>query len=144
MRYLDPLRPAAKPPHHEDARRLIMIVGCCALIGVVQAIFICMAADAQMPNTPGAGHGFLIDKHVAAKVSCGKCHTEGITKPMEMATCLGCHGGSYTKLAAATDDRRPNPHASHLGEAACATCHHVHIASVTSCNQCHTFDMTTP
>ena len=47
-------------------------------------------------------------------------------------------------LAATTANERPNPHASHRGEVDCAECHHVHKASVTQCNQCHAFDMTTP
>jgi hypothetical protein len=93
---------------------------------------------------PGGGHGFLIDRHVAAGVACNGCHTERLPKPPTVATCLGCHGGSYENLAARTAQDQPNPHQSHRGEVQCAACHHVHAASVTFCNQCHSFDMTTP
>jgi fumarate reductase flavoprotein subunit len=101
-----------------------------------------MHARAQSA-APGAGHGFLIDKHVAARVSCAQCHPAGVSQPPATATCLTCHGGNYRALANATA-ARPNPHESHQGEVACAQCHHVHKASVTLCNQCHTFDMQTP
>jgi fumarate reductase flavoprotein subunit len=105
-----------------------------------------MHALAQSPtaSVPGAGHGFLIDKHAAAGLACNKCHTESTAKAPETATCLACHGGTYDKLAATTAQDQPNPHASHRGQVSCAECHHVHMASVTLCNQCHTYDMTTP
>lgn len=113
------------------------------LIGLSQAMV--LYALAQSPAAPGAGQGFLIDKHVAAGLSCSKCHTESPpAKEPEMATCLACHGGTYAKLAAMTDKDQPNPHVSHRGEVPCAECHHVHMASVTLCSQCHTFDMKTP
>lgn len=112
------------------------------LIGLSQAIV--LNALAQTPSAPGAGHGFLIDKHVAAGVTCAKCHIESTAKAPETVTCLACHGGTYAKLAEMTKGDQPNPHLSHRGEEPCASCHHVHMASVTLCNQCHTYDMTTP
>lgn len=95
-------------------------------------------------TAPGSGHGFLIDKHIAAKVGCGQCHTAGVSVPPAAVTCLSCHGGTYQKLAESTANDTPNPHESHQGEIRCAECHHVHKASVTLCNKCHTFDMHTP
>ena len=112
----------------------------CLLVGVSQAMV--WRAVAQGSMAPGAGHGSLISKHVAAGLTCGKCHTEG-TVP-ETATCLSCHGRTYANLAAQTDKDQPNPHASHRGEVPCGECHHVHRASVILCHQCHTYDMTTP
>jgi len=112
-----------------------------ALAGLAQ--FAVLAALAQTP-APGAGHGFLIDKHAAKGVSCAQCHTQSTATPPTTATCLSCHGGTYEKLAAMTQKDEPNPHASHRGDVDCAECHHVHKASVTLCNQCHTYDMTTP
>lgn len=101
-------------------------------------------AAAQSPAAPGAGHGFLIDKHVAAGLNCAACHKESTATAPDTATCLSCHGGTYAKLAQMTGQDQPNPHASHQGDIPCAQCHHVHQASVTLCNQCHTFDMRTP
>lgn len=102
-------------------------------------------AVAQSVAAPGSGHGFLIDKHLAAELDCGACHAESRPyAPPPMALCLDCHGGTYQKLAAMTASAQPNPHASHLGEAPCTSCHHVHIASQTLCNTCHNFEMTTP
>jgi len=121
---------------------LISVTFASLLAGLAQ--FVILSAFAQAPAAPGAGHGFLIDKHVTKGVSCAQCHTNSTATPPTMATCLSCHGGTYEKLAAITVKDQPNPHASHRGDVDCAECHHVHKASVTLCNQCHTYDMTTP
>ena len=121
-------------------KRSFTVVVICVVIGLSQALVV----HAQAPAVPEAGHGFLIDKHVAAGLTCAKCHIESTAKAPQTETCLACHGGTYAKLAAMKQGEQPNPHASHRGEVACAECHHVHKASVTLCNQCHTYDMTTP
>ena len=55
-------------------------------------------ALAQSASPPGSGHGFLIDKHTAANVDCHACHVEEpASKPPEMAMCLSCHGGTYSR-----------------------------------------------
>jgi cytochrome c3-like protein len=114
-----------------------------AVIAACAAVFLTLAA-AQSPPTPGAGHGFLIDKHVAAGLSCNACHAENPpAKAADQSACIKCHG-SYKDIAAKTAADQPNPHASHLGDIPCASCHHVHQASVTYCAQCHNFDLTTP
>lgn len=129
--------------------RALAIMFVCLLAGLSQALIIGgtgigTAASAQTAPAPGAGKGFLIDKHAAAGVTCAKCHVESTAKPPAMATCLSCHGGTYAKLAAQTAQDQPNPHESHRGEVDCAECHHVHKVSVTKCNECHTYDMKTP
>jgi hypothetical protein len=99
------------------------------------------------PSTvaPGAGHGFLIDKHIAAGLTCNSCHTTTPFRTVSVAACLSCHGGAYDKLAAASASKNPNPHQSHQGEVPCASCHHVHVASENFCSQCHTeFDFKVP
>lgn len=113
-------------------------------LGMTPAMFVPTMNAVSQTAAPGGGHGFLIDKHVAAHVTCAQCHAAGVAVPPTMAACLTCHGGTYQKLAARTATDMPNPHESHRGEVACAECHHVHKASVTLCNQCHTFDMSTP
>ena len=123
-------------------KQIVSIAMFCLLIGLSQGLV--ARALAQAPAAPGAGHGFLIDKHVAAGVTCAQCHKQSTATPPDMPTCLSCHGGSYAKLAEMTKGDEPNPHSSHRGEEPCASCHHVHMASVTLCNQCHTYDMTTP
>lgn len=98
----------------------------------------------QSPPAPGTGHGFLIDKHIAAGLNCSACHAESPpAKAPDTAACTKCHG-SYSDIAAKTAQDQPNPHASHLGDIPCASCHHIHQASVTYCAQCHNFDMKTP
>ena len=108
------------------------------------ASFVLWQAGAQTPAGPGSGHGFLIDKHMAAGVDCVACHRDAPPpKEPEMTACLGCHG-SYAQIAAKTVADQPNPHASHLGELPCAACHHIHQASETFCDQCHAFGMKPP
>ena len=130
-------------------RRLPVIV-LSLFVSLVQASALYTVAAAQSPTAtavaaPGAGHGFLIDKHIAAGLTCSKCHAESPpAKGPDTATCLTCHGGTYAKLAAMTSKDDPNPHASHQGDVDCAECHHVHTASVTLCDQCHSFGMKTP
>jgi hypothetical protein len=98
---------------------------------------------AQTP-APGAGHGFLIDKHVGAGLNCASCHSESPpAKQPDSAVCTKCHG-SYKDIAAKTAADQPNPHASHLGDIPCTSCHKIHQASVTYCAQCHNFDFKTP
>jgi len=112
-----------------------------AVCGITVALL--AHALAQSP-APGAGRGFLIDKHVAAGLNCASCHGESPpAKQPEAAVCSKCHG-SYKDLAAKTAADRPNPHASHLGDIPCASCHRIHQASVTYCTQCHNFDFKTP
>jgi len=94
------------------------------------------AAD-QPQAAPGAGHGFLIDKHMAVGLTCDPCHKTTPIKSTSMSTCLSCHGGTYGKLAAMSASHDPNPHQSHQGEVPCAACHHVHMMSENFCSQCH-------
>jgi Cytochrome c3 len=114
------------------------------LIGGVAAVL--MHAQAQSPSAtaPGAGHGFLIDKHIAAGLNCAACHSESPpSKQPDTAVCVKCHG-SNAQMAAKTASDQPNPHASHLGDVPCTSCHHIHQASVLYCAQCHNFDLNTP
>src|SRR5665213_2400653 len=108
-----------------------------ALATILAVIGVHASASLQAQSVPGAGHGFLIDKHSAANVKCASCHTTSRARPPTTATCLGCHGGSYDALAVRTATHEPNPHQSHQGEVPCAACHHVHKASENSCVQCH-------
>jgi fumarate reductase flavoprotein subunit len=58
-------------------------------------------------------------------------------------TCLKCHGDAE-KLAMKTAAVRPNPHDSHLGDAACEQCHHSHKPSEDACSKCHHFGFKVP
>jgi fumarate reductase flavoprotein subunit len=122
-------------------KHLILTIG--LSVTAATSIAAVLQATAQV-QVPGAGRSFLIDKHVAGRVSCAQCHPKGLaTAAPDTPICLACHGGSYQGLAAKTEGE-PNPHRSHLGELACAECHHVHVASINRCNQCHMFDMKMP
>jgi fumarate reductase flavoprotein subunit len=122
---------------------LILAVACIMFAAIV------LDASAQTPApgaaaTPGAGHGFLIDKHLAAGLNCASCHANA-APPQAPAdsVCTSCHG-SYEQIAAKSASDNPNPHASHLGDIPCSSCHHIHQASVLYCAQCHNFDLKTP
>jgi fumarate reductase flavoprotein subunit len=101
---------------------------------------------AQEPKAPGAGKGYLIDKHLAIGLECDACHAEKPpAKEPGMAQCLTCHGPAYSDLAETTAKDRPNPHKNHMGDSPCGTCHHVHSASELFCESCHReFEFKTP
>lgn len=104
-------------------------------------------AIAQAPPAlaaPGTGHGFLIDKHMSSGLNCAACHAESpSSKQPDLAVCTKCHG-TNAQMATKTASDQPNPHASHLGDVPCTSCHHIHQASVLYCAQCHNFDLKTP
>jgi len=121
-------------------KRALLLAG----LSLMAALLVPAVKVVSQTAAPGSGHGFLIDRHVAAHVPCGQCHTAGLAVPPTVVTCLSCHGGTYQKLAASTANDTPNPHASHQGEVPCSACHHVHKASQLICNNCHNFDLTSP
>jgi len=96
-------------------------------------------------NRAGAeGKKFLADKHQAKSIACASCHKESPPKvAVGTATCFTCHG-SYAKIAEKTINVSPNPHASHMGELACETCHHAHKQSENQCGSCHEFPFKVP
>lgn len=86
---------------------------------------------------------YLDALHANRNITCTGCH--GNTLPdsgdtVENDRCLGCHGGIVDLVAKTTPKDHPerNPHKSHLGEIACAVCHHAHKVSKVYCLGCHT------
>ncbi len=90
----------------------------------------------------------LADKHNAMG-GCTTCHAVANVTPASVADderdlnarCTMCHG-SYEKLA--NKKLRFDPHASHLGNINCTSCHSVHSKPRLVCNDCHSFDMKMP
>jgi fumarate reductase flavoprotein subunit len=108
------------------------------LFGVVIPLFLGTYAYAQTPPP------LLLDKHTKADIECKACH--GTTEPPKavgMDVCISCHG-AYEQLAEKTKKVAPNPHDSHLGEAECSTCHHIHKPSEDGCRACHEWGYKTP
>jgi len=90
------------------------------------------------------GKQFLGEKHVAKGVECSGCHKEiPPSAPVPAPVCFQCHGGSYAKLAEGTKSE-PNPHASHLDNILCESCHHSHKKSENICASCHDFELKVP
>ena len=61
--------------------------------------------------------------------------------------CVGCHGDAKAlaeKLAPRLANKHVNPHASHLVELDCTTCHRGHKPGEAYCLQCHAFEMQMP
>jgi fumarate reductase flavoprotein subunit len=89
------------------------------------------------------------------KLTCKRCH--GSADPRSLiaeeslaavnAKCGDCHG-TARELAAETTrklrNKHVNPHASHLVEIDCVTCHKEHGPSRSFCLECHAFDMPMP
>lgn len=73
--------------------------------------------------------------------SCQSCHTKPIkvsdSETHENAQCKSCHG-DYAELA--NDKLQFDPHASHLGDINCTSCHKGHEEPKFYCNECHSFD----
>jgi fumarate reductase flavoprotein subunit len=102
-----------------------------------------------------AADSHLADAHAVRKISCERCH--GTSDPMALpaleslervnASCVSCHG-DLAKLAAITKPKLANkyinPHASHLVQIDCITCHRGHDQGQSYCLQCHDFNMPMP
>jgi len=93
---------------------------------------------------------FLADRHATLGLTCTSCHTAGAPPPgttiagaTATSICLGCHG-TYADVAGRTAALFPNPHASHLGELTCSSCHRAHQTPVDYCSQCHSFGFRVP
>lgn len=102
-------------------------------------------AGLQGPTSGGADEKkFLADRHQAKGMTCASCHKEAPPQAaVPTAVCQGCHG-SYAKIAQRTINVEPNPHASHMGELSCESCHHAHKASESLCATCHQFNHKMP
>lgn len=85
---------------------------------------------------------FLDARHGKSDVACGACHGGGFPAQgdrVENDRCLACHGPADQLIAKTRPVDLPdrNPHASHLGEITCGTCHKAHRASPVYCLGCH-------
>ena len=56
--------------------------------------------------------------------------------------CMKCHG-SYEDLGKKTENLKPNPHYTHLGEVNCEECHKANQSKPSlMCDSCHRFTVT--
>ena len=116
----------------------------------------CLALPLPAQTPAGRPDADLATVHAQrAGLACTGCH--GDTAPTALppeesvATvnrqCVACHGSAATlaqATAAKLANRHVNPHASHLVEIDCTTCHRGHAAAESFCLQCHAFDMPMP
>ena len=77
--------------------------------------------------------------------SCQSCHSKPIkvsdSETHENQQCRSCHG-SYEELA--NKKLEFDPHASHLGDINCTSCHSGHSKPQLTCNNCHNFEIDMP
>jgi fumarate reductase flavoprotein subunit len=117
-----------------------------------------LGTQAALPASPGGAAAeapALADLHKSHKLACKSCHGE--SKPQSLvpeealaranASCVSCHG-DMAKMAAVSKPKlanpHVNPHASHLVQIDCVTCHKGHEPEQSYCVQCHAFDMPMP
>ncbi|MFT6977685.1 MAG: fumarate reductase flavoprotein subunit [Shewanella psychromarinicola] len=95
-----------------------------------------LSSGTAMAKTPDMG-SFHADMG-----SCQTCHADPIkvsdSETHENAQCKSCHG-EYAELA--NDKLQFDPHASHLGDINCTSCHKGHEEPKFYCNECHSFDI---
>ena len=88
----------------------------------------------------------LANHHLQKGLTCSSCHGNDLIPDANAtsinAQCATCHGGMEKVAASHKGPSYLNPHASHLGNIACGSCHFAHQELKAYCLNCHTnFDM---
>jgi fumarate reductase flavoprotein subunit len=129
----------------------LRLVSAIAAIGMAVFCTGAMAQTAQSNAPPN-----LATVHAQqSKFACNACHGDktptSVSAEEALATvnqnCISCHGDAKAMAAVILPKlvhKEINPHAAHLVEIDCVTCHHGHSAGEAYCQQCHAFDMTMP
>jgi len=128
------------------------ILSALAAIGMA---FLCASAAAQTAQSTSAPPNLATVHAQQSKLACTACHGDktptSVSAEEALATanqsCINCHGDAKAVAAALLPKlvhKEINPHASHLVEIDCVTCHRGHAAGEAYCNQCHAFEMPMP
>jgi nitrate/TMAO reductase-like tetraheme cytochrome c subunit len=91
----------------------------------------------------------LANLHAQKGLTCSSCHGNDLLPDANAtgpnAACATCHGGMEKVAQNHKGASYLNPHASHLGNIPCASCHAAHKESKPYCLNCHSnFDMPIP
>ena len=91
----------------------------------------------------------LANIHLQKNLSCTTCHGNDLIPDANAtainAQCVACHGGMEKVAATHKGPSYLNPHAAHLGNIPCSSCHMGHQESKAYCLNCHTnFNMPIP
>jgi nitrate/TMAO reductase-like tetraheme cytochrome c subunit len=91
----------------------------------------------------------LANIHVQKSLFCSTCHGNDLipdaNASMINSQCSACHGGMEAVAQSFKGPAYLNPHASHLGNIPCTSCHMGHQESKAYCLNCHTnFNMPIP
>ena len=123
-------------------------------LAAIGMAFVCAPAVAQTSSTNAAPN--LATVHAQqSKLACNACHGDktptSVSAEEALATanqnCINCHGDAKATAAAILPKlkhKEINPHASHLVQIDCVTCHKGHTAGEVYCNQCHSFELAMP
>lgn len=106
-------------------------------------------AAVQRSTKDPARSFYLANLHLQKQLSCGNCHGTDFIPDANAtainAQCATCHGGLDQLAKGHKGAAWLNPHASHLGNIACSSCHAAHQESKPYCLNCHTnFKMPMP
>jgi fumarate reductase flavoprotein subunit len=119
------------------------------------ALAMALAAAVLFMPPPAAAIDLATYHAQDLKLPCASCHGEkaplALNAEESLAVvnqnCLNCHGDAKSlaeKIAPKLAHKEINPHASHLAEIDCVTCHTGHKMSEAYCQNCHTFDLPMP
>jgi fumarate reductase flavoprotein subunit len=91
----------------------------------------------------------LSNIHAQKGLTCSSCHGNDLIPDANAsgpnAQCGTCHGSMEQVAQNYKGPAYSNPHASHLGNIPCSSCHVVHNESKAYCLNCHTnFNMPIP
>jgi nitrate/TMAO reductase-like tetraheme cytochrome c subunit len=91
----------------------------------------------------------LANIHLQKNLSCTTCHGNDLIPDANAtainAQCAACHGGMEQVALNHKGPPNMNPHAAHLGNIPCSSCHMGHQESKAYCLNCHTnFNMPMP
>jgi fumarate reductase flavoprotein subunit len=114
--------------------------------GVILMVLMLLSLTAWQGSSYGGAEEkiFLADRHQMKGIACASCHKENPPKAaVPTAVCIDCHG-AYATIAGKTKKIEPNPHASHLEELSCESCHHAHKSPENHCLSCHSFEFKVP
>ncbi len=113
-----------------------------------------VSTEADLDLVTQAAHNWatvpnLANIHGKMNFFCASCHREDLIPDANAtainAQCIACHGGLEKVASSFKGPSYLNPHASHLGNIPCTSCHFAHQTSKAYCLNCHqNFNMPIP
>ena len=126
-----------------------------SILAAIGVAVLCTAAGAQTAPSTSAAPNLASVHTEQSKLACNACHGDKMPTSVNAeealaivnGNCVNCHGDAKAMAEAILPKlkhKEINPHAGHLVQIDCVTCHHGHAAGEAYCNQCHAFDLPMP